>query len=488
MAEMASATVFETIPRSPEEQYFSRVAGSLIGSAAADALGWITEFVRGLDHMRKIYRTDRVTEYRSWQKTSGGRFNAYIDYISAGEYSDDTELTLAVAWSLRPDGSVDVHHLAKAEFPLWLDYAWGAGSTITAAARSLQRRSADWDNNFFRYRHRGQERDYRDAGANGAAMRIAPIALANIEDSTQMSLAVWQATICTHGHPRAILGALLLAEAVRRCASEGIEARTTLLRSLESFVEGCEPPTTKDFESWLDRWNAPGRDFAQEWDVTKDEVLLGLNALRSVRERDDAYRLMDDLGCFRPDSKGSGTATVLAGIAIFLGAGDSFRDAVLLAVNALGSDTDTIGGFVGAMCGAAHGYDEVPPEWASMMQDYDYFMRVATEVTRIACRSGLGGEALRPSSTGRRTDVPDLIRRLRSHDISQGERVFHPLFGTGFVRSVEAQHLRRKDGASVVFAWVIFDIGQSCKFRFMTIPSARRAVSERTPPGRPRLF
>lgn len=474
MTEMASETVFEPVPRSPEDLYFSRIAGSLIGSAAADALGWITEFVRGPDHLQKIYRTDRVTEYRSWQKTTGGRFNAYVDYISAGEYSDDTQLSLAVARSLRPNGSVDAKHLAKVELPLWLDYARGAGSTVTGAARALQKRSSDWNNNFFAYRHRGQDQDFRDAGANGAAMRVAPVALANLDDVDQMILSVWQASICTHGHPRAIFGALLLAEAVRCCASEGIATKSTLVDKLSTFAVRCEPPSRDDFRAWLDRWDQPGREFRREWSATREEVLDGLESLRTVRDGDGARRAMDELGCFRPETKGSGTVTVLAGIAIFLGVGNSFRESVLLAVNALGSDTDTIGGFVGAMCGAAHGYDEVPCEWASTMQDYDYFMRVATEVTRIACRTGVGGQALLPSPSGRGSDLPDLVQRLRSHDISQGERVFHPLFGTGWVKSVDAQHLRRKDGATVVLAWVAFDIGQSCKFRFMAIPSANR--------------
>jgi hypothetical protein len=185
-----ASPAFETIEPTLEDEYFSRIAGALIGSAAADALGWITEFVRGPEHMRKIYRSDRVTEYRSWQKATGGRFNTYIDYISAGQYSDDTQLTLAVARSLQSDGSVDVHHLAKVEFPLWLDYARGAGSTITGAARALQRRSANWNSNFFTYKHRGATQDYRDAGANGAAMRVAPVALANVNDQERMVMAI----------------------------------------------------------------------------------------------------------------------------------------------------------------------------------------------------------------------------------------------------------------------------------------------------------
>src|SRR2546422_1329591 len=123
----------------------------MIGAAAADALGWITEFVRGPEHLRKLYGTNRVDRYRAWQKRTGGRFNTYIDHINRGEYSDDTQLTLAVARSLLPDGSIDIEHFSKVELPLWLQYARGAGSTITAAAKAIGRKSSAWNSNFFDY-------------------------------------------------------------------------------------------------------------------------------------------------------------------------------------------------------------------------------------------------------------------------------------------------------------------------------------------------
>jgi ADP-ribosylglycohydrolase len=141
MNELDMVDLLEDTTEHLEDAYYPRVAGSLIGGAASDALGWITEFVRGPDHLRKLYGTDRVVEYRSWEKTTGGRFNAYTDYISKGEYSDDTQLTLAVARSLRSDGSVDIEHFAKRELPLWLGYARGAGGTITRGARAMARKS-----------------------------------------------------------------------------------------------------------------------------------------------------------------------------------------------------------------------------------------------------------------------------------------------------------------------------------------------------------
>src|SRR5437773_559230 len=149
MVDLRLVEVAEVPAQSPEDDLYPRVAGGLIGGAAADALGWITEFVRGPGHLRKLYGTDRVDEYRSWEKITGGRFNAYTDYISKGEYSDDTQLGLAVARSLLPGGSIDIEHFSKRELPLWLDYARGAGGTVTRGARAIGRKTAAWNRNFF---------------------------------------------------------------------------------------------------------------------------------------------------------------------------------------------------------------------------------------------------------------------------------------------------------------------------------------------------
>jgi ADP-ribosylglycohydrolase len=462
----------------PEDKVFPHTAGSLIGSAAADALGWITEFVRGVDHLRRLYRTDRVTEYRSWQKQTGGRFNSHIDFINKGDYSDDTQLTLAVARSLNADGSVDITHFSKVELPLWLDYARGAGSSITAGAKSIRRKSARWNDNFYRYKHRGSDRDYREAGGNGSAMRVGPIALANYARPDLISDGVWRTSIVTHGHPTAIVGALLYAHALGLCVEGSTNlSRSALLEELTNRISSEAPPLGSEFESWMSRWNTGFEfPFVQVLDDVKADVIGRLRQLAKLPEgADPVSTFMTELGCFSPERKGSGTATVLAAIAIFLQGGRDPRKAVLRAINYLGADTDTIGSFVGGLCGALHGYESIPHEWASELQDYDYFMRVATELTRIAVGTGLGGKALLPQPTGELGRLPKLLELMRADGISFKERVYHPIFGAGWVESVDVQQLKRRDGGQVIFVRVNFDLGQSCKFKEIRLPRRRRS-------------
>lgn len=471
MTEHLLQSVLDPQHEEPGDEYFRPVAGALIGAAAADALGWITEFVRGPEHLRQLYGTDQVDRYRAWQKKTGGRFNTYIDHISRGEYSDDTQLTLAVARSLLADGSVNAEHFAKVELPLWLQYSRGAGATITAGARAANRKSVKWNTNFFTYQRVGRPLSYREAGANGAAMRVGPIALANLRDSDMTYDGVWRTSIVTHGHPRAIFGAALHAEALRLCVQGAALRQDEFIGALHAFVTSAAVPESADYQTWLALWNeGAGGSFQAAWEETRAELLSGLDLIARADTADMIPEVMTTLGCFQSARKGSGAATVLAGLLIFSLLGSDFRKAVVTAINQLGADTDTIGSFVGGLCGACHGYENVPSEWATELQDYDYFVRVATELSRVAARAGMGGRAILPQRSRTVEDLPDLLERLERGDISKGERVYHPLFGTGWVESVDAQALRRRDGSEAVFAYVRFDIGQSCKFHFIRTP------------------
>lgn len=468
-------------PSAGADRYYRSVAGGLIGGAAADALGWITEFVRGKEHLRTIYQTDRVTDYRPWQKVTGGRFNAYIDHINRGEYSDDTQLSLAIARSIERDGQVDVDHFAKQELPLWLDYARGGGQTVTAAAKAIQRKSASWRTNFFVYKSRHGTGSYRDAGANGAAMRIGPIALANPTRPETMVNGVWKTSIVTHGHPRAILGALTLAEAIRQCVLHSRSgAPQTVISQVSEFVATAEVPNDPDLRTWVDLWDAGAtRPFRDLWRDAKAEMLKGLAYIQRPEADVGPSVALREFGCFDPATKGSGTGTVLGGLALFYAYSNDFRRAVETAVNQLGTDTDTIGAFAGSLCGAFLGYDAIPVDWARQLQDYEYFMRVATELASIAGGVGVGGQALLPQRLQRGAEG-DLVEQIRQKNVNAKDVVYHPLFGRGVVESVEAQNLRRKDGARAVFARVQFYIGQSCKFRYLEFPRRVFSRSDRS--------
>jgi ADP-ribosylglycohydrolase len=449
------------------EKLRDQMAGVLLGAAVADALGWPTEFIKTESQARRLLGTNYVSDFRPWEKKTGGRFYTYIDYIQPGEYSDDTQLTLCTSRCIKADGSFDAVRFSKVELPHWLQYARGGGGTITRAARAISRRQAEWDNNFFEFESRGRKYDYTQAGANGGAMRISPHVLANLNNELFAMKGILQNVLITHGHPRAIWGGLLYGKCLLMLLSDRPKSIEHFLRDLESFAISLELRTIdSDLESWMSRWSKrSGQPFTSAFDQTRKEVLDFISII-SESGTHPLEKTYEELGCFAPSTKGSGTATIAAAIAVFLKLGGDYERAVLKAVNMFGSDTDTIGSMVGAMIGASKGHIALPDRWVNVMQDYGYFIRTAEALTRIALRKATSNDLLvdhrREEVERRDRDIVSLAKTRRVHE---GQRVTHPVFGLGWVVSVSSQQVRRRNGGTMLLARVAFDTGQTCIFR-----------------------
>lgn len=449
------------------EKLRDQIAGVLLGAAVADALGWPTEFIKTETQARRLLSTKYVSDFRPWEKKTGGRFYTYIDYIQPGEYSDDTQLTLCTSRCIKADGSFDALRFSKVELPHWLQYARGGGGTITRAARAISRREAEWDNNFFEFESRGRHYDYTQAGANGGAMRISPHVLANINHELFATKGILQNIVITHGHPRAIWGGLLYGKCLFILLSDKPKSVEHFLRDLESFTISFELRTIADeLESWMTHWSKrSGQPFTSAFDQTRKEVLDFISIISQSRTQ-PLEKTYEKLGCFAPSTKGSGTATVAAAISVFLKHGGDYEHAVLETINMLGSDTDTIGSMVGAMIGASKGHIALPDRWVNVMQDYGYFIRTAEALTRIALREANSNDLLvdhhREEVERRDRDIVSLAKSRRVHE---GQRVTHPVFGLGWVLSVSSQQVRRWNGGTILLARVAFDSGQTCIFR-----------------------
>ena len=139
---------------------------------------------------------------------------------------------------------------------MWLEYARGAGGTVKEAAEKIQRKSADWNSNFFSRKMKEGTIDYRDGGANGAAMRISPHVLANVGRWTQAEADIWRNSIISHGHPRAIIGAILYGYALHT-ALQWSESTTglELIEALGNWVKQLEIPQIPALKTWLIEWN-----------------------------------------------------------------------------------------------------------------------------------------------------------------------------------------------------------------------------------------
>ena len=72
-----------------------RCTGAMLGSAIGDALGWPNENRSGNIHKLEI----KNDSFIRWSRRTGGKYWNHVEEILPGEYSDDTQLILAVSRS-----------------------------------------------------------------------------------------------------------------------------------------------------------------------------------------------------------------------------------------------------------------------------------------------------------------------------------------------------------------------------------------------------
>jgi ADP-ribosylglycohydrolase len=280
-------------------------------------------------------------------------------------YSDDTQLRLAVCRCLRSDGRFDIEVFSKIELPVLPSYELGAGLGTKAAAHALGKKATRWNSNFFATKRSR----YVDGGGNGAAMRIQPHVWASASSRPGAYLPpVLRDAVCTHGHPRGILGAALHALALSSTISEGSVPDPSRWGGMAKFLSRVPGMMAED-EDFADRWlplwekNA-GRTFDEATAETIGEIREQLGtaekaAKKSRGKEDEAYaELAERLGGLSAKTRGSGVVSAVLSLWLAWRCEDRAADAGRLAANLIGSDTDTIATMAAALAGPLQ---ESPP-------------------------------------------------------------------------------------------------------------------------------
>ncbi|WP_417359706.1 ADP-ribosylglycohydrolase family protein [Galbibacter sp.] len=436
--------------------------GSLKLAAIGDALGWMTEFEKSEGSVKKNFGTDYINSFHDWEKNVGGRFHGYIDKLNSGSYSDDTQLLLSVARSIKKDGFVDQQYFAKKELPDWLLYSRGAGRTIKNAARKIERKSAEWNNNFFTFKAGKVTIDYRESGANGAAMRILPIALANFGEPDKIKEEIFGNSIITHGHPRAILGAMLYGysiDTILRFNPENFNY-TNFLTELgkdihQKFsIDFLDNPKLK---SWEIEWNKNSKEsFRILFKSIVDETQEYLRTTyKLINNNSSDFDVLSKLGCYKNETKGSGTSTVIAGIYLACKYFNEPLKGIEQAVNSIGTDTDSIAAFTGGLIGALHGQSIIPSRWKNV-QDVDYLDEISIRLLEISesraeFKSALKNEKYKP------------ISEIESDCFQTDDKVYLETLGVGTIKGIDRQKALTKGKYNLILD-VEFEVGQFCRF------------------------
>jgi ADP-ribosylglycohydrolase len=445
-----------------------RFQAAMVCSAIGDALGWPTEFLCE-EGGRKPPFALPLRDFVKWEKFVGGRWWGYRDDIGPGEYSDDTQLALAVARSITSSGNFHPERFSYSEFPLWLHYERGGGRSIKTAARALIRRNGDWLHNFYK---EGPV-DYRLAGANGAAMRNLPIALVSCGDETRLVRDSFFNAVISHGHPRAILGTILFGLAVRHALMESDGTPNRAVDYLRAGLENAGRNLSDDrrVPLWIESWERAGRgrraSFKESFGETRKEAHRYLSAIPEFLDK-PVKEYYQFVGALKPETKGSGLATTSVAVFLFLRFTDSPAEALFTAANQLGSDTDTIAAFVGGLIGARFGMQVVPVRLAEKLQDREYLLKTAAYLHAVA-----SGKASDHASTDAPLQQEEAYLRILAWEIGLhemfwdaidiGGAVVHPTLGRGIIKGKEVRPIAR-EGFVAKLIRIVFDSGQSCIF------------------------
>lgn len=341
-----------------------KCTGALIASAIGDALGWPYELRSRNSVQSNLTGGDFFID---WTRRAGGKYWGHDEIIKAGEYSDDTQMILAVARSIISGKWAD--YFTQNELPFWLDYERGGGTALKRAAKAYRNKKNPWEDN--------SALEYFNAGGNGTVMRILPhvIVYANSQDIGQLMRDVITDSTLTHGHPRAILGATCYAFALY-----AILRKNSILQFgelIDTVIAGAPIWGKYRSEAFPSEWaklppNILQYDYVTTWNIHVEDMT---NALHYIKESLKKGLLVNDkivltkLKCFDKES-GAGDVAILSALYLASKYANNPVLGIKTAAYTIGMDTDTIASITGGLLGMLCGTTWIPFEWRSV-QDYN---------------------------------------------------------------------------------------------------------------------
>ncbi len=280
-----------------------RALGCLVGGAVGDALGAPFEF-----QPSGLYSETFPSPVHGGigEMIGGGTFG-----WAPGEFTDDTQMALALACSVVESFGYDADHV-WGSWRTWRRRASDVGIT-TSHALSFD----DW--------REVEHQRIESTMANGALMRSFPLALATIslDDDIARDVVLHQASL-THHHPAAGWGAWIAVSAMRES------------------IRGGDPWSTID----------------REVSLVPDEL------------REEFSSVLSPTWTPAHDNRSNGNVWTCLGQAVWaVRQSTTYEEAVVAAID-LGGDTDTVACVAGALAGAIHGIQRIPSRWTTYLHGH----------------------------------------------------------------------------------------------------------------------
>jgi ADP-ribosyl-[dinitrogen reductase] hydrolase len=294
-----------------------RYVGCLVGLALGDALGAPLEFL------------SREQIAATWGEVrdllGGGWLN-----VDPGEYTEDTQLAVALGSSIAAIGHVDPADIAR-RFVAWLQGEPTDVGKLTRTALRYHEQGLPWQEVGPRV---CQDLVGRCAG-NGSVMRCAPVGLFHALRPDQLVRDSALTSALTHADPQPIWGTI----AVNLAIAELVAGRSENL--VQRVAAQIEEPRVR-------------------------QTLLQAPKLARKDVRSGGYVLETLSAAFWALENHQG-----------------FEDVVVAAIN-LGDDADTVGAVAGALAGAREGVGAIPERWQKQLQHAEPLAELARALHHVA--------------------------------------------------------------------------------------------------------
>lgn len=301
-----------------------RFRGALVGLAVGDALGATLEFqppgsFQPIDDM-----------------FGGGPFQ-----LAPGQWTDDTSMALCLAQSLIEKNGFDPRDQLERYTDWWkhgkfssIGRCFDIGNTCRAALERFLHNPVDYPGS-----------THPAAAGNGSLMRLAPIPLFFSAD------------------PRRAIEFAALGSRTTHAAVEAVDA----CRYFSGLILGALRDAPRDELIAPSYSPVPGL-----WDQEPLAPRIAEIAAGSFLKKQP------------PRIRGTGYVVDSLEASLWAFArGDSFREAVLLAVN-LGDDSDTTGAILGQLAGTYYGIESIPHAWRSRITMIDLIVSFADQIHQLS--------------------------------------------------------------------------------------------------------
>lgn len=301
-----------------------RKMATLVGCAIGDALGNPFE-------MKAPISPDLV----AWD----GMFKAGGTFWkgAAGQYTDDTLMTIALSKSLIQSNGYDPEDAAK-EYLAWYvtGNTRGIGNTTAEACHNLKT-GATWQESGLT--------GLTKAG-NGSAMRASPIGLVYRKDINSLIEHAMNDASITHNSNEPKMGSIAVALGTAYLAGHSKYDRDAILAEIIYILEDCD---------------------------VKEKLQ---QASFHLNEGTDHKVALAEIG-----SSGYVAETVAAAF-YCLNKTHTFKDCVVMAIKC-GGDTDTTAAVAGALAGTYYGLEKIPDEYKNEVENFDLLNALNEELMKL---------------------------------------------------------------------------------------------------------